>query len=1013
MFNPLVESGPFAEDSLPQLKRDFAIEIKRNLFEAFLQPRRTIISLVSTTTSSSAAFPGGEAFDFAFSSNGHWTLALSSSRIYLLDTIAPKVCVRRELKVTRKPISASILDDGTTLVVLSSRHVTIYDLSDRSTSLRRSISLDNTPHALAVSPKGEVLAIALIGGIELHSLAPSASDMDRRSVRCDRVDTLTFSHDGTMLIGTTKSSQSPYTVVLTAPYYIDDNQDMPPSDIISHMWTSQIIFPHSSRDCSHSAFLSNRSDGDASWTYTFDRVFESFRAVRTDDLRNGTTYFTGPKRRHRATTKSSKHKFAPSTLPAPSQNGELVATGFFGKDIWIYGVPQGLDKPVIPQQDESNNNTSAPSTPASGPRTPTRSLSRGDVPGLRRLPRWEVLLDKYRNIFAKGRRIAEIPGITSLSWVMQDVGDGSTTLRERLLVAAPGGVAGDAELQQDDFATVDGGRLVVLDFDRNHEDGSVEEVTFEVGTDSPDVLEEEHMDLDVEVELVRRRTRRDVRPVSTVADALAPPNTDIPPLPPTANALANIRTANAFIPSSEPTPVSPSANAPLIESPSLTAEEATAVFDGPYSHSQPRSRNSLYRSATAVAGHRERNPPRIVQNAVVEYRRPGGRGEVPHESDADNWVPPPPPYQPKADIPLPEHLQKTLLPSATDPLPRQRNILRRPLRASTMYESNPARRVSSLAEGRSQRPQREPQNTVSARSVSESLDRLSGPNNVSPLSSDFTLGDGHAEVANASRTTSTTSKRRPVSAYVGRVANSLRRRSSPRMTSNSSNIIGNVPPVPALTSASISLPPSPTNPISPITRSGASTAHPDSTDIPIIPSLPSAEQLANLQNRHRQAPPQLSHRRPIPSSLITSGDRIPAPPRGALGAAGNPSSPHRQSPTSSPHSTSPEEQTRQRRVSPTSSNPSATLSSPSLLRPSAQRLDTIESISSRVSQSLSRSRSRGERRSQSVGPALRLDRISTGQGGQATGERKKGLFGMKRGRKGPQKEEKDGKCKVM
>lgn len=279
-------TGPFTDDSLPQLKRQFVQEVKRNLFEAYLRPRQTVVSLTSTTTSCSASFPGGEAFEFVFSPNGKWTLALSSSRIYVLDTVSPQVSVKRELKVRRRPVSAAILDDGSTLAVLSiDRKVNVYELSNSRVNHLRGISLDNPPHTITLSPKGEVLAAAYDGGIELHSLATNALATDRRSVKCDYVDSLAFSKDGTMLLGTTHHRVNPSTVVLSAPFYDETNQELPASDVLSRMWTSQILFPNSSRDCSHATLLPDHAEGDASWTCTYDRVFESFRAVRTDDLR--------------------------------------------------------------------------------------------------------------------------------------------------------------------------------------------------------------------------------------------------------------------------------------------------------------------------------------------------------------------------------------------------------------------------------------------------------------------------------------------------------------------------------------------------------------------------------------------------------------------------------------------------------------------------------------------------------------------------------------------------------
>ncbi|KAG8533593.1 uncharacterized protein KY384_001333 [Bacidia gigantensis] len=1006
-FNNLVaDAGPFTEDSLPNLKNKFAQEVKRNLFEVFLHPKRTVISLVSTTTtSSSAAFPSGEAFDFAFSPNGRWTLALSSSRIYLLDTGSALISVVRELKVFRRPIAAAILDDGSTLAVISSSHANLYSISNQTTKHVRSISLGSVPHALALTPKGEVLAVAFEGGVELYSLATSASEVDRRSVKCDWVDNLTFNNDGTVLLGTTRNNRNSYTVVLTAPYYAEDNQDLPVAEQISHIWTSQIIFPNSSRDCSHAALLSNRSDGDATWTFTFDRVFESFRAVRTDDLRNGTTYFTGPKRPRRKNSNPSRKHLAPCTLPTASHTGDLVATGFLGKDIWLYGVPQGLDVPVM-SQGEDPNSASGPQTPASAPRSPIRSSSRGEASHRRDLPNWDVLVDKYKNVFAKGRRVVEIPGATGLSWVEQNHQHDSTSLQERLIVAAPGGVVGgDVDLEQDVFAFVDGGRLIILDFDRRSGDGGVEELTFEVGTETPETLEEEEIDLEVEVEIARRRTRRGPRPVMTIVDALAP-SPEVPPLPPTANAIANMRTQTrgpqAIV---RPLAIPNTMAAPKNDSPTLSPEEASEAFDGPYSPDHPRSRTSLYRSATAVAAERERNPPRIVDEARIEYRRANGRGELPHESDADNWVPPPPPYAPNADRPLPEHLLKSLqpLPKSQSTLPKLRSGRPKPQRANTMYENAASRRISSLAERRSAASR--PQMTISSRSVTESLDQLSGP--VSPVSTNYTVGNNSDP--DISRTSTTMSKRRPMSAYVGRMATSIRRRSNPRLRPDSSEEV---------------VPPS-HRPVSPMTRQGSDSPPQISSsapqiplpDLPAIPSMPSAEQLANLENRFRQAPSpnQGRHR---PPSLIASGDRIPAPPPGALGAAGSPS--RRPSREGMPGLMA-------------GSNPGAVRSSPSLLRPAAQRLHTIDSISSKQSRSKSRSGSRGlqsagsagaPKRSQSFGPALRLDRLSAGAGGE-----RRGFMGMKkRGRKGKGGDgvgdseeggggdgegEKDGKCVVM
>ena len=974
------------------------------------------MSLVSTTTSSSAAFPGGEAFDFVFSPNGHWTVALSSSRIYILDTVSPKISVQRELKVLRRPVSAAILDDGSTLAVLSSNHqIHIYSLNDLKTKHLRSISLENTPHAIALAPRGDVIAAAYDGGVEVYSLAQGSTKTDWRTIKCDRVDSLTFNNDGTMLLGTTRSSKNPSTVILKAPYYTDDNHELPPLDQISHMWTSQIIFPNSSRDCSHATILPNRADGEASWMFTYDRVFESFRAVRTDDLRNGTTYFTGPRRPPREGSRLPRKKLIPCTLPTPNNGSELVAAGFLGKEVWLYGIPEGLDVANVSQTDDPNSQSgsSTPSrTPSGGPGNPARSMTRGEASELTKLPKWQVLVDNYRNVFAKGRRVAEISGVSAVSWVghrHEKPGD-SHSLKERLIIAAPGGIPGDPGLEQDGFAAIDGGRLVILDFDRTPTDGETEEITFEVGNDIPELLKEENVDMDTEVALARRRTvAKEFSDRRTVVDMLASaPEMPTITLAPTANALANQQRVNASPSSSRTTSTAAFVTTRDLSRPraesmeeGLSLEQATEVFGGPYSQNHPRSRDSLYRSATAVAANRQRNPPRLMSQGHIEYRRADGRGELPHESDADNWVPPPPPYAPKADIPLPDHLRRTLIPRGTEPIPasaRPRVGRERPRRAVTMHESsgssrNP-HRISSLPERPPMQPSHSSGDRQSTRSVSDSLSRLSGP--VSPMSSNnFSISDNRSEVSFGSRRSPRShSPRRPMSEYVSRVTGSFRR-PNPDTPHRSSTTAA--PPVPAIPRRHA------TAPTTPRTRSPPARGSSDITmtgtnlgqrlDYPVPPAplntrtrtqpqasndsistigMPSAQQLANLSNRSRQAPPPQASRQMHAADVLPAGSITPSPPRGALGAAGSRTS------IISPSLHSPARSQSDRN--------SFARSSPALLRPAAKRLDTIESISSLVSRTRTRSRSRpqtaqsvgarpGSRMSQSVGPTLRLDRV--------------------------------------
>ena len=973
-----VIAGPYTENSLSALKKQYALEVKRNLFDAYLRPRKTIINFISTTTSSSAALPGGEAFDFVFSPNGHWTLALSSARIYVIDTASPKISVQRELKVLRRPIAAAILDDGSILAVLSGHHqVNTYKLCMLKLEHVRCITFDNPIRTIALSPEGEVLAAAYDGGIEVLSLANNANANDRREVKCDKVDSLTFSHDGAMLLGTTQSAKIPSTVVLSAPYFTEGTDDNAPSDMISHMWTSQILFPNSSRDCSHAALLPHHSEGDASWTFTYDRVFESFRAVRIDDLRNGTTYFTGPKPQGRSSSRGIKRKLVPSTLPAASGRGELAAAGFMRKDIWLYGIPEGLDISPSIQMDDPNNHGlvvaggSSRSSTIGG--TPAISLTRGESPEIARLPQWQVLVDKYRNVFAKGRKVAEVPGAAEMRWVNKKYGSyDERGLNERLVIAAPGGVSESSPDPGQDFSTtVDGGRLVLLDFDRNVNDGLHAEITIEVGNTIPELLPEENVDIDTEVAILRRRTvkrQQDELLRASVAGIISPSSITLRP-----SVSAGIPPVPAFsteqFSATERTVASGAAQADLALRTHNQSMQESEDLDMPYSHTQPRSRTSLYRSATAVVADRQRHPP-LVASGRVEYRRPNGQGELPHESDADNWVPPPPPYTRDAeDPPLPEHLRIAAMQQHSEVMRHRVPPLQ--TRSAVIHEvaEQPANSSTSQTNstGNHRRSHDRVQSMVSSQSnETEQVEPNHQPRSrwtMSPLSSGrssttYPYPDGPL--------------RRPASSADSHSSHSFQKPLTARLTSP-------ISPTPQPVTGrqfqrrSVSLPSSPAaaRPTSTLTLSGANLQQrleyllpppPESPGVleatsetvenrdslPVrsasslasydfgAGSIPSTQQLANLNRRNSQSIPPSARRIVQRPQIITNPQsHRPSPPRGALGAAG--------SPMSAPayRTQSPARSLTNRNTHSRGSSYSA--STPDLFRPLARRLDTIAS----------------------------------------------------------------------
>mgnify|MGYP001581714556 CR=1 FL=1 len=683
---------PVDDDELPKLRKAFAHEVKRNLFEAYLRPQETIIKLVSTSISSSAALPGGEAFHFAFSSNGQYVLAYSTSRIHVLRFVGLDVTVERELKILRRPASVTILDDGSMLAVLSMDHqVDLYDLSNGKPKHIRAIALDHHPRTISLSPGGSVLAAAYDGGIEVYSLSGAALATDKRGVKSDAADSLSFSRDGMQLLGTTIHSKNPNTVILTAPYF--NPGEYSPEDSIGQLWATSILFPNSSRDCSHAVLLPSATDCGANWTFTYDRAFETFRAVRIDDLRNGTTYFTGP-----VADVSSTSKLLPNTLPATTGSGDLVSAGFQGKEIWCYGVPEDLDPPSESAAEVDSADFGTPlshKSSLSGNGQRESSTAPKDSNG-NKVPKWQELSNRSRNSFIEGRHVSSLDGIVALKWVTTSSG----TPSERLVAAAPGGVGyaqGHAfDLNEDGIAPMDGGRLLLLDFDYSIVNGEKRTITIEVGEKEPEVLEEEHRDMETEVAIVRRRTVAQSRGshsavLRSTTIAARPERGPIFTLP---SRLEGLPVSALRRPSVTKAALSPTDESS--ETASMTSIDDQEALDAPYAHGTPRSVATLRRAATAAAINRVLHPPRFgVQPGPPRMRPADGHNEVPHESDADNWVPPPPPYS-KDDIPtLPEHLRNAIQVGVTG-LPS--NLHRSSTqRSSASSESNP---MSSLRRSR-------------------------------------------------------------------------------------------------------------------------------------------------------------------------------------------------------------------------------------------------------------------------------------------------------------------------
>ncbi|KAJ6152892.1 hypothetical protein N7497_007211 [Penicillium chrysogenum] len=584
-------------ESLTKLKRQFVKEVRQNAFDAFLRPRQTLVRLISSSMSSSTAFPQGEVFRFSFSGNGQMVLCITSSRIVVLDVATDPVAVKHELMTRRRPLGATLRDDGSLIAVLSSTHrVHIYQLSDDEAKHIQVITLNDAPRDIKFSPAGSVLALAFEDSIEVYAVGREALPTDRRAVRCPRVDALSFSPDGAMLLGFADEG----IVTITPPFYTETGTDASPEELEMRMWTTQILFPETI-DChiTHGSLIAGHEDADDLWVMGYDQQLGAFRALQLNK-NAGIVYFASP-----FLTDESR-EMRPSMRPATDYAAELSALGFQDSELWIYGMP-GLGASEITGTEIGGGHHYGGCAP------------RDNLAQLQKIV-------QQPKILIRGRRVSDMHGITSAHWVHSD------SKRRRLVAVAPGGVRSQNFGGED--IPVDGGRILLLDFERSTMNGESIVLDIEVGETAPKILMEPDSSLATEVELERRRTRLHRGDTATNFAGLSHSATTRE-----ARALPlHLRRNSLAIPTS----------------PSETARGE--IVDLPYDNTQPRSSEVLHRAATAAASTRGRYDPR--------YRSSHNPRHIPHESDADAWVPPPPPYKRETVDPLPEHLQRLLLPPA-------------------------------------------------------------------------------------------------------------------------------------------------------------------------------------------------------------------------------------------------------------------------------------------------------------------------------------------------------------
>lgn len=560
-------------------------------------PTLTLLELASSTASSSAL---PDAFDFNVSRKGYFIAVYSSSNIWLIKTDQLPRLWARTLQVKRKPVAIDITDNGFLLAVLSRpSQVDLYDIhreQDRQIRKRRTIMLVHEASSLVISPDGLILITGNKFGIEVVAIGPDAPETSRRTISGPVGDTLEFSDDARTLLITSYARKTASSSLFILPGLYDgplNEEGVPVPAAPEQVWTGSVLFPETAKIARQATLLPDADTGQVNELFAFNAQEDSWGVYDIASQR-----FTQRKMFLPDQQRWTRSEFVDDAMPAVSPNADLAAVALRMRgttSIWIYQVPEWDFKAT------------------------SKAAAESPIQPCFCIPILSDGADTYQEICA-------------LRWVSI-----SPTM-QRLVAVGNSSVVSGSEVPGAPVGSK--GVIIVLDFDKSKPAGSPVPASTKTAYDLDplcpgETLPEGSIDFDREVELVRTRTMAQRRAQDRSGDGRR--NSRAGSTPGRARTTAN-RERPASI------------RRPIEDDEELTAEEAQAAFEAPYDNQQPRSQMSLARAATVAAvSPANRRHLRALPFRPLEYRRADGLREFPHESDADNWVPPPPAYTATAE----------------------------------------------------------------------------------------------------------------------------------------------------------------------------------------------------------------------------------------------------------------------------------------------------------------------------------------------------------------------------
>ncbi|KAF2852543.1 hypothetical protein T440DRAFT_466679 [Plenodomus tracheiphilus IPT5] len=560
----------------------------------YAHPSLTLLELVSNTASSSAL---PDNFDVNVSRRGGFVAVYSSSNLWLIKTVGLPRLFARTLQVKRKPVAIDITEDGFLLAVLSRpSQVDLYEIhgeGDDQITKRRTISLVHEASSIVISPDARILITGNKYGIEVMAIGPDVPETARRTLSGPAGDALEFSDDGRTLLITGYARKSDGSALFVLPGLYDGpltEEGEPIPQPPEAAWTGSVLFPESARIARQATLLPDADTGTFNELFAFNAEEDSWGIYDIACQR-----FTQRKMFLPDHQRWTRSEFVDDAMPAVSPNADLAAVALRMRgttNIWIYEVPGWDYKPSEKTLHE------APIQPCF-----CIPIPKDDAAALQ-----EICVLRWVRLNAHVQRLVA-------------VGNSSVLTNESDVPGAPLGSKGV---------------LIVLDFDKRKPAGSPAPAPVKTEYDLDplcpgELLPEGSISFDREVELVRTRTIAQRR-AQDHSSALSRRSSRIG-----STSVQRARTT-AIRPPQRP-------RLPSDDSEELTPEEAQAMFEAPYDNQQPRSHTSLARAATVAAvSPANRRHLRALPLRPLEYRRADGHRELPHESDADNWVPPPPAY---------------------------------------------------------------------------------------------------------------------------------------------------------------------------------------------------------------------------------------------------------------------------------------------------------------------------------------------------------------------------------